>query len=61
MSCVSVWSSAIWTADWWQTLDKRVHESARGGVNSQRTVWELSPRLPSNAIVTKNRARTAIG
>ena len=36
-----------WTADWWKTLEKRAHEPAKDGVNPQRSVWELSPRIPS--------------
>jgi pyruvate dehydrogenase (quinone) len=48
-----------WTADWWQTLDRRAHEPAEGGVNPQRTVWELSPRIPSNAIVTSDSGSCA--
>jgi pyruvate dehydrogenase (quinone) len=48
-----------WTADWWQTLDRRAHEPAEGGVNPQRTVWELSPRIRSNAIVTSDSGSCA--
>jgi pyruvate dehydrogenase (quinone) len=48
-----------WTADWWQTLDRRAHEPAQAGVNPQRTVWELSPRIPSNAIVTSDSGSCA--
>ena len=48
-----------WTADWWQTLDRRAHEAAEGGVNPQRPVWELSARLPSNAIVTSDSGSCA--
>jgi pyruvate dehydrogenase (quinone) len=55
------WRKTIegWTADWWQTLDRRAHEPAKGGVNPQRTVWELSPRLPSNSIVTSDSGSCA--
>ncbi|MFT4434557.1 thiamine pyrophosphate-requiring protein [Caballeronia sp. 15715] len=55
------WRKTIegWTADWWQTLDRRAHEAAKGGVNPQRTVWELSPRIPSNAIVTSDSGSCA--
>jgi pyruvate dehydrogenase (quinone) len=55
------WRKTIegWTADWWQTLDKRAHEPAQSGVNPQRTVWELSPRIPSNAIVTSDSGSCA--
>jgi len=48
-----------WTAEWWQTLDRRAHEPARSGVNPQRTVWELSPRVPSDAIVTSDSGSCA--
>jgi pyruvate dehydrogenase (quinone) len=55
------WRKTIegWTADWWQTLDRRAHEPAQSGVNPQRTVWELSPRIPSNAIVTSDSGSCA--
>jgi pyruvate dehydrogenase (quinone) len=55
------WRKTIegWTADWWQTLDRRAHEPAKGGVNPQRTVWELSSRIPSNAIVTSDSGSCA--
>lgn len=48
-----------WTADWWKTLDKRAHEPAQTGVNPQLTVWELSTRVPSNAIVTSDSGSCA--
>lgn len=55
------WRKTIegWTADWWKTLEKRAHESAKGGVNPQRTVWELSPRVPANSIVTSDSGSCA--
>jgi pyruvate dehydrogenase (quinone) len=55
------WRETIegWTADWWQTLDRRAHEPVEGGVNPQRTVWELSPRIRSNAIVTSDSGSCA--
>jgi pyruvate dehydrogenase (quinone) len=48
------WRTEIesWIDDWWKTLEKRALEPAKDGVNPQRTVWELSPRVPANAIVT---------
>jgi len=36
---------------WWQICDARAHEEA-DPMNPQRVVWELSSRLPENAIVT---------
>ncbi|TCK84205.1 thiamine pyrophosphate-requiring protein [Paraburkholderia sp. BL9I2N2] len=48
-----------WTADWWKTLDKRAHEPGKDAVNPQRTVWELSKRIPSNAIVTSDSGSVA--
>ncbi len=50
---------AHWTSRWWKTLEKRALESGRDGVNPQRTVWELSPRIPSNAIVTSDSGSVA--
>jgi pyruvate dehydrogenase (quinone) len=40
-------------AKWWQTLEERAMASANP-VNPQRVVWEMSPRLPANAIVTSD-------
>lgn len=37
--------------DWWETLEKRAMADAKG-INPQRLFWELSPRLPSRAILT---------
>lgn len=48
-----------WLADWWKTLEKRAIEPAKSGVNPQRTVWELSPRVPANAIVTSDSGSVA--
>jgi pyruvate dehydrogenase (quinone) len=48
-----------WTADWWKTLDKRAHEAGKDAVNPQRTVWELSKRIPANAIVTSDSGSVA--
>ncbi|SAK87348.1 thiamine pyrophosphate protein [Caballeronia arationis] len=48
-----------WTTDWWKTLDKRALETTTGGVNPQRTVWELSKRVPSDAIVTSDSGSCA--
>ncbi|SAL84549.1 thiamine pyrophosphate protein [Caballeronia arvi] len=48
-----------WIADWWKKLEKRAIEPAKAGVNPQRTVWELSPRVPANAIVTSDSGSVA--
>ncbi|KXV02064.1 thiamine pyrophosphate-binding protein [Caballeronia megalochromosomata] len=56
-----VWRKDIegWLGDWWKTLEKRALEPAKVGVNPQRTVWELSPRVPANAIVTSDSGSCA--
>jgi len=48
-----------WLGDWWKTLEKRALEPAKDGVNPQRTVWELSPRVPANTIVTSDSGSCA--
>ncbi|WP_250517405.1 thiamine pyrophosphate-requiring protein [Caballeronia sp. INDeC2] len=48
-----------WVEDWWKTLEKRAITPAKSGVNPQRTVWELSPRVPANAIVTSDSGSVA--
>jgi len=48
-----------WMEDWWKKLEKRALEPAQSGVNPQRTVWELSPRVPSNAIITSDSGSCA--
>jgi pyruvate dehydrogenase (quinone) len=48
-----------WLGNWWTTLEKRALEPAKDGVNPQRTVWELSPRVPANAIVTSDSGSCA--
>lgn len=45
-------------ATWWQTLEERAHAAANP-VNPQRVVWEMSPRLPANAIVTSDSGSCA--
>ncbi|MDR5784615.1 thiamine pyrophosphate-requiring protein [Caballeronia sp. LZ065] len=50
---------AGWLDDWWKKLEKRALEPSKGSVNPQRTVWELSPRVPSNAIVTSDSGSCA--
>jgi pyruvate dehydrogenase (quinone) len=44
--------------DWWQTLESRAMTRAHP-VNPQRVVWEMSPRLPGNAIVTSDSGSCA--
>ncbi|REG48451.1 pyruvate dehydrogenase (quinone) [Paraburkholderia sp. BL6669N2] len=48
-----------WSTDWWKTLDKRAHVAGKDAVNPQRTVWELSKRIPANAIVTSDSGSCA--
>jgi pyruvate dehydrogenase (quinone) len=43
---------------WWQTLEARAMTVAHP-VNPQRVVWEMSPRLPENAIVTSDSGSCA--
>ncbi len=54
---------AGWNVDWWKTLEKRALEeskdSATVGINPQRTIYELSPRIPANAIVTSDSGSCA--
>ena len=45
-------------SDWWQTLEARAMTKAHP-VNPQRVVWEMSPRLPDNAIVTSDSGSCA--
>ena len=47
-----------WMKDWWQTLEARALTRAHP-VNPQRVVWEMSPRLPDNAIVTSDSGSCA--
>jgi pyruvate dehydrogenase (quinone) len=43
---------------WWKTLDARAMTKAHP-VNPQRVVWEMSPRLPDNVIVTSDSGSCA--
>jgi pyruvate dehydrogenase (quinone) len=45
-------------ANWWELLEKRAHADANP-VNPQRVVWELSPRLPDNVILTSDSGSCA--
>ncbi len=44
--------------EWWKTLEARAMNSA-DPINPQRVFWELSPRLPENAIVTADSGSAA--
>jgi pyruvate dehydrogenase (quinone) len=44
--------------DWWETLADRAKTRAHP-VNPQRVVWEMSPQLPDNAIVTSDSGSCA--
>ncbi|WP_454280454.1 thiamine pyrophosphate-requiring protein [Sphingomonas sp. Marseille-Q8236] len=44
--------------DWYDTIDARAQATANP-VNPQRVVWEMSPRLPDNAIVTSDSGSCA--
>jgi len=54
------WSDKIgeWLKNWSETLDARAMTAAHP-VNPQRVVWEMSPRLPDNAIVTSDSGSCA--
>ncbi len=43
---------------WWKTLEDRAMQSATP-INPQRVFWELSPRLPENAIITADSGSAA--
>jgi pyruvate dehydrogenase (quinone) len=43
---------------WWKILEKRAMQSA-DPLNPQRVFWELSPRLPDNAIITADSGSVA--
>jgi pyruvate dehydrogenase (quinone) len=43
---------------WWRTLEERALQPATP-VNPQRVVWELSPRLPDNVIITSDSGSCA--
>jgi pyruvate dehydrogenase (quinone) len=48
-----------WMTDWWKKLEARAKAKAEHGMNPQRTIWELSPRIPANAIVTSDSGSVA--
>ena len=43
---------------WWKTLEERAMQSAEP-INPQRVFWELSARLPDNAIITADSGSAA--
>jgi pyruvate dehydrogenase (quinone) len=45
-------------SDWWKTLEARAMTKAHP-VNPQRVVWEMSPRLPDDVIVTSDSGSCA--
>jgi pyruvate dehydrogenase (quinone) len=45
-------------ADWWQTMENRAMQPAHP-INPQRVAWELSPRLPAQAIITSDSGSCA--
>ena len=45
-------------ADWWTLMEQRAHAKATP-VNPQRVVWEMSPRLPADAIVASDSGSCA--
>ncbi|NUT01762.1 MAG: thiamine pyrophosphate-requiring protein [Sphingomonas sp.] len=47
-----------WMSDWWETLEARAKVPAHP-VNPQLVVWEMSPQLPSDAIVTSDSGSCA--
>ncbi|HEX7638429.1 MAG TPA: thiamine pyrophosphate-requiring protein [Burkholderiaceae bacterium] len=49
---------AGWLSAWWRTLEDRAMQPANP-VNPQRVAWELSPRLPSNVILTSDSGSCA--
>lgn len=39
-----------WVEDWWKVVEARAMDSA-DPINPQRVIWELSKRLPANALI----------
>ena len=44
--------------DWWKVVEARAHQSGNP-INPELVAWELSPRLPSNAILSADAGTTA--
>jgi len=49
---------ALQVRDWWTLMEERAMAPANP-VNPQRVVWEMSPQLPDNAIVTSDSGSCA--
>lgn len=49
---------AVQVQDWWKQMEERAMAPANP-VNPQRVVWEMSPQLPDNAIVTSDSGSCA--
>jgi pyruvate dehydrogenase (quinone) len=47
-----------WVAEWWKMMESRAMAPAEP-INPQRVFWELSPRLPSNAILVADSGSCA--
>jgi pyruvate dehydrogenase (quinone) len=47
-----------WVSEWWKMMEKRALTGA-DPINPQRVFWELSPRLPDNAILTADSGSCA--
>jgi pyruvate dehydrogenase (quinone) len=52
------WRIEGWLSDWWKVLEARAMTEAHP-VNPQRVIWEMSPLLPDNAIVTSDSGSCA--
>jgi len=54
------WRNSIvgWRRDWQKTLEDRAMQPAKP-INPQRVAWELSPRLPEQAIITSDSGSCA--
>jgi pyruvate dehydrogenase (quinone) len=54
------WRTKIegWVSEWWKVLEQRAMADAKP-INPQRVFWELSPRLPDNAILTADSGSCA--
>src|SRR5207253_7299466 len=46
-------------ADWWREAERRAMQEANP-VNPQRLVWELSSRMPANAIFAADSGSSAV-
>lgn len=48
-----------WNGKWWQTLEGRALQGSKNGINPQRVVWDLSPKVTPEAIVTSDSGSCA--